>query len=50
MYTVLNVIGPKARELLAQLTDTSLRVADFPHMSGKVCMHHNVRFRQCDEV
>ena len=36
MYTVLNVIGPKARELLGELTDVSLKVVDFPHMSGKV--------------
>ena len=36
MYTVINVIGPKARELLAELTDVSLKVADFPHMTGKV--------------
>lgn len=36
MYTVLNVIGPKAREMLAELTDVSLKVADFPHMTGKV--------------
>jgi len=36
MYTVINVIGPKARELIGELTDVSLKIADFPQMSGKV--------------
>jgi len=36
MYTALDVIGPKAKELLSELTDTPLSKLDFPHMTCKV--------------
>ena len=36
MYTAINVIGPKAQELLAELTDTPLGKQDFLHMHCKV--------------
>ena len=36
MYTALDVIGPKAKELLSELTDTPLSKQDFPHMTCKV--------------
>ena len=36
MYTALDVIGPKAKELLAELTDTPLGKQDFPHMTCRV--------------
>lgn len=36
MYTALNVIGPKANELLSELTDTPLGKQDFMHMTCKV--------------
>ena len=36
MYTALNVIGPKAGELLSELTDTPLGTQDFMHMTCKV--------------
>lgn len=35
MYTVLNLIGPKAKELLACLADVSTHATDFPQMTGK---------------
>lgn len=35
MYTAINVIGPKAEELLAQLTDTPLGKREFMHMTYK---------------
>lgn len=39
MYTALNIIGPKAQELLSELTDTPLGKRDFMHMS---CQEINV--------
>ena len=36
MYTAINVIGPKAPELLGELTDTPLSKQDFLHMTCKV--------------
>ena len=36
MYTALDVIGPKAQELLSELTDTPLGKQDFMHMTCKV--------------
>jgi len=36
MYTALDVIGPKAKELLSELTDTPLSKQDFMHMTCKV--------------
>ena len=36
MYTAINVIGPKAQELLAELTDTPLDTHNFPSMTCKV--------------
>jgi len=36
MYTALDVIGPKAKELLSELTDTPLNKHDFMHMTCKV--------------
>lgn len=36
MYTAINVIGPKAQELLGELTDTPLEKKDFFSMSCKV--------------
>jgi len=36
MYTALDVIGPKAKELLSELTDTPLGKQDFMHMTCKV--------------
>ena len=36
MYTALDVIGPKAKELLSELTDTPLSKQEFPHMTCKV--------------
>jgi len=36
MYTALDVIGPKANELLSELTDTPLSKQDFMHMTCKV--------------
>ena len=36
MYTALDVIGPKAKELLSELTDTPLGKHDFMHMTCKV--------------
>jgi pyruvate dehydrogenase phosphatase regulatory subunit len=36
MYTALDLIGPKAQELLSELTDTPLGKQDFMHMSCKV--------------
>jgi len=36
MYTALDVIGPKAKELLSELTDTPLGKQDFVHMTCKV--------------
>ncbi|ESO10632.1 hypothetical protein HELRODRAFT_109032, partial [Helobdella robusta] len=35
MYTALNVIGPKAQELLSELTDRSLKKKDFMFMTHK---------------
>ncbi|XP_074645385.1 pyruvate dehydrogenase phosphatase regulatory subunit, mitochondrial-like isoform X2 [Tubulanus polymorphus] len=35
MYTALNVIGPKAQELLSELTDTSMKKTDFHSMTCK---------------
>ncbi|ELU09314.1 hypothetical protein CAPTEDRAFT_226885 [Capitella teleta] len=35
MYTAINVIGPKAQELLAELTDAPLGKQDFTHMTCK---------------
>jgi len=36
MYTALDVIGPKAKELLSELTDMPLEKLSFPHMTCKV--------------
>lgn len=36
MYTALDVIGPKAKELLSELTDTPLGKQEFMHMTCKV--------------
>ena len=36
MYTSINVIGPKARQLLTELTDTPLDKNNFPSMTYKV--------------
>jgi pyruvate dehydrogenase phosphatase regulatory subunit len=38
MYTAINVIGPKAQELLSELTDAPLGKQDFHHMTCKVMM------------
>ena len=40
MYTALDVIGPKAKELLSELTDTPLGKQDFMHMTCKVRARH----------
>ena len=45
MYTSLNVIGPKAQELLSELTDTPLNKQDFMHMTCKVSDFFNCEFR-----
>ena len=36
MYTAINVIGPKAQELLGELTDTPLETKNFFSMTCKV--------------
>ena len=36
MYTTINVIGPKAQELLEELTEAPLDSKSFPHMTCKV--------------
>src|SRR6218665_3399640 len=38
MYTAINVIGPKAQELLSELTDAPLGKRDFMHMTFQVCI------------
>ena len=40
MYTSLDVIGPKAQELLSELTDTPLNKQDFMHMTCKVSIFY----------
>jgi pyruvate dehydrogenase phosphatase regulatory subunit len=42
MYTAINVIGPKAKELLAELTDAKLGSQDFMHMTCKVVLYQKV--------
>lgn len=44
MYTALNIIGPKAQELLSELTDTPLGKRDFMHMSCQARTMHSVSF------
>lgn len=39
MYTAINVVGPKAVELLSELTDESLSKTDFPQFTCKVCFY-----------
>ena len=36
LYAAINVVGPKAVELLSELTDESLSTHDFPQMTCKV--------------
>ncbi len=36
MYTAINLIGPKAQELLGELTDTPLETKNFFSMTCKV--------------
>lgn len=35
LYAAINVVGPKAVELLSELTDQSLSTHDFPQMTSK---------------
>ena len=35
-YTAINLIGPRAQELLSELTDVSVTKQDFPLMTCKV--------------
>ena len=44
MYTSINVIGPKAQELLQELTDTSMTKADFQTMTCRVDMLKSLSF------
>ena len=36
LYAAINVVGPKAIELLSELTDESLSTTDFPQFTCKV--------------
>ena len=46
MYTAINVIGPKAQELLGELTDTPLDTKTFNIMTMKV-LHNYCLFFLC---
>jgi len=39
LYAAINVVGPKAIDLLSELTDESLSKTDFPQFTCKVINH-----------
>lgn len=48
LYAAINLVGPKAIELLSELTDESLSKTDFPQFTCKVILvHFQLLFKSC---